>query len=175
MLRLAPALVVLLAATTASASPESESQEAAADRPYTSSIMLADGISVSAVVGGYALARANANCECEEMGSGLLMMLGVFGYTLAGPILHKEHDRLGHMMASGALRVVLPVVAGSVAHARWDERTTTVGAVFAGAGASMVIDWMVFARPDRQDPSSSVSLFGAPISDGGVVGLAGSW
>lgn len=175
MSRLAPGLVVLLASSTVSASPEPESEERATDRPYTSWIMLVDGISVSAAVGGYALARATADCECEEMGSGLLMMVGLFGYTLGGPILHEEHERLGHMMASGALRVVLPVVAGSVAHARWGERPTTVGAVFAGAGAAMVVDWLVFARPDRQEPSRSVSLFGAPVSDGGVVGLAGSW
>ena len=82
---------------------------------YTGSMMLADGLSIASFATGFVIARTY-ECDCEEMGSGYLMLFGLGGYVMGGPALHAIHDRHGRAWASGLLRVGLPVIGGSIAY-----------------------------------------------------------
>jgi hypothetical protein len=46
----------------------------------------------------------------DRTGSGKLALLGTFGYLLATPIIHGEHDRLGAAVSSVALRLGAPLM-----------------------------------------------------------------
>jgi hypothetical protein len=126
---------------------------------------------------GVEVALGSADCECEELGSGYLMMFGISSYVAGGPAMHHHHRRYGAMVGSGALRLGLPLAAGLIAHQRDADRGATATAVFAGAGLAMVLDGALLAH-DRHRPSPAppaAALFVAPTTGGATAGLASTF
>jgi hypothetical protein len=127
-----------------------------AERPrrrdgYAPGIILADALSTALVIGGVAVAREYADCECEEFGSGYLILFGGGGYLMGAPMLHHEHGRSGRTWQSAALRLTLPALGLLVArgldppdeHDRGELDEASGWLFLGGAIAAMTIDWAI--------------------------------
>ena len=150
-MRRAAALVIVLglAADTRAETPRDEAPPRRDG--YAAEILVADILSAGMLLGGVAIARSSADCDCEEMGSGYMMLLGGGGYLAGGPLLHHAHRRRGRTWQSAGLRLALPALGLLVArmidppdqHDR-GELNETSGWMFAGGAAlAMGIDWAI--------------------------------
>jgi hypothetical protein len=140
--RIAIVLLGLAASMPAIADDEAVEPEA---RPYRSAMMLGDVAASALFASGIAVLIEGADCDCEEMGSGYLIMFGGGAYLGVGPMLHKEHRRGGRALLSVVMRVALPIAGGIVGAAIDDEASTTAGFAAAGAATAMALDWTLLA------------------------------
>jgi hypothetical protein len=121
---------------------------------YGSTIALVDGLSMAAIVVGAIVIVGEVVTDGSSDGSaGLgaaLMIGGVAGYVVGGPLIHHSKHNDSAAWTSLGLRLGLPVLAGILGAALRDESNPDddAGASFAGiavAGA-MVIDWVFLAK-----------------------------
>jgi hypothetical protein len=119
---------------------------------------------------GFYLLYKYLDCECEEFGSPMLIMLGVGSYLWIPAFMHHEHRRTGPMVLSPVLRAALPLGAYAVANSKDASTGWQVGALIGGAVTAMVIDWSLLSNDKRR-----VTPVVTPTGDGAAVGLAGSF
>jgi len=115
------------------------------------------------------------DCECEEVGSMYLVMLGTGAYLFGGPILHHEHRRPAALVTSAALRIGLPLGGLALASSRDASTRWTVAATLGGAATAMVLDWTLLAHDRRAPPPAPVAPYLTPLPGGAAVGLAGAF
>jgi hypothetical protein len=137
---------------------------------YGHHIAIVDGVAVGLTGLGFHLLYEYLDCECEEMGSGVLIMLGVGTYAMMPAMLHHERKRTASTVGSVSLRVGLPVMALIVADERDASTAWKVGATLGGAATAMVIDWSLLSNDRRK-----VAPVVAPVTDGVAVGVAGAF
>lgn len=151
---------------------------AAARRPppepgwYGWQIAAIDALGAALMITGYERTVSAEPCDCEEMGSGYLMLFGLYAYASSGPMLHRDHRRHGALVGSAALRVGLPLAAGLYAHARDPDDGWTAVAVLAGAGLASAIDVGLLSHDRRPRPPPAATPILAPVPGGATAGVS---
>jgi hypothetical protein len=165
-----------LAGAAARAETPTEQTHEPADGPYTGSMAIADAASLALVGGGYVWLRSTADCNCEDVGGGYVMLLGVAGYVSWPALLHHDHGSDGRAATSVIARVALPIAAGLVASHFTDRDLVIAGAIGGGATTAIALDWLVLARPPaRARNGAATVMFGAPVRGGAIAGFSGAW
>jgi hypothetical protein len=151
---------------------------------YGTTIALVDGASFLAIIVGAVLFVGAVGEDCEDCvgdddgdaALGVILMVGgVGGYYLGGPLVHNSKGNSSGAWKSLGARVLLPL-AGSLIAAGGDEHGDAAASL-SGLGilAAMTLDWFVFAKREvRTQPTwgpYAKSLSGG----GGVVGLGGTF
>ena len=169
--------LLLVAATSAAAASPPASPAPSPARPapgwYGWQIAGFDVLGAGLVALGVHVARDAEDCECEEFGSGYLMLFGGASYLAGGPTMHYRHRRPGVMVLSGALRFGLPIAAGLIADERGAARGEMWTAVIGGAGVAMVLDWALLSH-DRHRLSPATEATVAPFVAPSLGGSAGA-
>jgi hypothetical protein len=160
-------VIIALVGRAAAAEPTREP-------PPTSFVIGMDAVGVAVLAGGYAVLRWSdyRNCDVCAGDFGVLMMaIGGISYLALGPVHHHERGRDRRAWWSGALRLGLPVAAGLSIYGATRRDDPAVAAVGLGVLGAVILDWTVLARGARHRPI----VFGAPVSHGGALGIAGTW
>jgi hypothetical protein len=156
---------------------------------YGSTIALVDGLSFGAMLVGAIMFASGINSgednEDDAATGALLMIGGMAGYALGGPIVHGTKGNRSGAWTSFALRLGLPMVGAAIGESMHDtrcqgdycyEEDNGEGASLAGVGivTAMVVDWFVLAKVQR--PTHAYVPYATTGRDGDVtVGLAGSF
>jgi hypothetical protein len=159
-----------------------DGEPASASHWYGPRLLLADAATI-------AFAAASAGSE-----SAPLTVLGLASWVLASPALHAEHAGLPRAGVSLALRLGLPALGFAIAQSTSDgcwrapnaSDTCDIGAeitgVMLGAIFAEIIDVAMVAHdshavapPPPTPTRGSAQLLFAPKSDGGLLGIAGSF
>jgi hypothetical protein len=157
---------------------------------YGAKVALVDGLSVGAfVVGGILFAGSAFNSGPDEeddmiLGFGL-MLGGIAGYAIGGPVVHGWKGNKSGAWKSVGLRLGLPLLGVAIAeiaqtpHCEGDvcyEEDEGLGLGLAGLGmlSAMVIDWFVLAKVERRE--QTYVPYATTNRGGGVtLGLAGAF
>lgn len=163
--------IAVLAGTAAADPPKPKGPQ-----PYRSFIMLSDGFAAAFTAGFAALAYRNRDCDCEDF-SGEGVIFGLMFYGSFPVFAHHDAGHDGRAVASGALRVGLPIAAGAFAYhegASSDESLVWAGAGMVGA---MVIDWFALSEWSYEPKDDTVGVYVAPATGGSgvVAGIGGAF
>jgi hypothetical protein len=149
---------------------------------YGTTIALVDGASFLAIILGAMLVIGSEECiDCPDDGDdsdvalgAILMIGGVGGYYLGGPLVHNSKGNSSGAWKSLGARVLLPLAGSLIAAGSDDNDDEAASLTGVGILGAMVLDWFVFAKREVRGPSYGPyarSLSGG----GGVVGLGGTF
>lgn len=131
-----------------------------------------DVFAATLIGGGLGIFWKYRNCDCEEMGSGPVMMLGVLAYASWGPLGHADQGSRPRAVASGALRIGLPLAGVALAQKLDRDTGTTLAFAAGGMVSATMIDWFVLGLPARV-AKPPVSIYVAPADGGAIAGISG--
>jgi hypothetical protein len=151
---------------------------------YGTTIALVDGASFLAIIVGAMIVVGAATEGCDECTDGddsdvalgaILMIGGVGGYYLGGPLVHNSKGNSSGAWKSLGARVLLPL-AGTLIAAGSDENDDAAASL-SGVGVlgAMVLDWFVFAKHEVRDQPTWGPYAKSLSGGGGVVGLGGTF
>ena len=138
-------------------------------------ILAGDAAAGLFIGGGSAILYAYWDSKSEEWMSPAVILMGLGMYTTWAPATYWTTGARGRAVASGALRLALPLGGLAAAQAADQDTTTTLLAVGGGMVTAMAIDWLFLSRPPgkRRTPPP-VSLYAAPIDGGAIAGVTGA-
>jgi len=113
-------------------------------------------------------------CDCDTSGGFPLFIMGGSFYATFGPITHAKAGHPGRALASGVLRVGLPIGAVALARSRDWDTGPTLGLATGGVLAAIALDWFVISRAGSDDDYPAFSIYAAPTSGGAIAGIHGS-
>jgi hypothetical protein len=153
---------------------------------YGTTIALVDGASflaiiVGAIVFAGAVTTSCDDCSGEDDGDAalgvILMVGGVGGYYLGGPLVHNSKGNSSGAWKSLGARVLLPLAGSLIAAGADDPDTSDAAASLSAVGVlgAMVLDWFVFAKREVRDPPTWGPYARSISGGGGVVGLGGTF
>jgi len=176
-------LLVVLASplpSTAAASPRygyertASSEDDAPELWYGWQTIVADGLSLAVLVGG---AAGDA---------GLFIGVGYGGFVLSAPIAHIVHKNPGRAVGDLGLRLVVPIIAASIAHNRhacgdpYREHDCNVWVALSAVGSMVVVSaidaaFLTYERLPYGRRIAGWSPVLVPTSDGMLGGVVGTF
>jgi hypothetical protein len=166
-------VLVLVAMLAAPAFADPDPPPPPADTAYRSWMIRFDVGALVLIGGGSALAYRSRHCACDDFGS-TWAGIGVMSYVWLGSFALHDAGRNDRAVASVALRVALPIAAGTLADNFGASQGGSLLAAGGGIVTTMLIDWFALADARRSVPAQQVTVFAAPSGDGIVAGVAGS-
>jgi hypothetical protein len=150
---------------------------------YGSTIALVDGASFLAIIVGAMLVIGAEDClDCPDDGDdsdtalGVILMIGgVGGYYLGGPLVHNSKGNSSGAWKSLGARVLLPLAGSLIAASGEDNDDAAATLSSLGVVSAMVLDWFVFAKHEVRDRPTWGPYARSVSGGGGVVGLGGTF
>jgi hypothetical protein len=148
---------------------------------YGYQTVIVDVVSTSLFVSGLATFKIclgtsdQTNGSCDSSASEALLLSGLTGYALGGPVIHAAHGHWDKAGYSLALRVVPVAAAVAIGNAGSGEAGALL--LIGGAGAAMMVDSAVlgFETVAVEPPKVSLAPSFDPKSRSGSLVVAGSF